>query len=59
VADIADTRGLTLLDEVEDVLPGGSASLTLELEAGTYLIICNLPGHYSNGMVAVFEVGEG
>ncbi len=58
VADTADTRGLTLLDEVEDVLPGGRASLTIELAAGTYLIICNLPGHYANGMVTLLEVGE-
>lgn len=56
---VADVTGLTLIDEVEDVVPGGSASLTLDLEAGTYLIICNLPEHYGNGMSAFLTVTDG
>jgi hypothetical protein len=30
--------------------------LTLRLRAGRYLLICNVPGHYQRGMVAVFRV---
>jgi uncharacterized cupredoxin-like copper-binding protein len=47
---VADTTGLDLIDEVEDVLPSTTARLTVELEPGTYLVICNLPGHYAKGM---------
>jgi uncharacterized cupredoxin-like copper-binding protein len=46
--------GLTKLDpEAEDIAPGTSKSATLKLSAGRYVIVCNLPGHYANGMHAV------
>lgn len=48
---VADTAGLTLVDEVEDIIPGGNVTLNLDLEPGDYVIICNLPGHYELGMV--------
>jgi uncharacterized cupredoxin-like copper-binding protein len=54
--NVADTEGLTLLDEVEDVTPGGSAELTVNLDAGAYAVICNLPGHYAQGMFATLDV---
>ena len=47
---------LELIDEVEDIAPGTSAPLSLDLEPGTYAVICNLPGHYANGMHATFTV---
>lgn len=53
---VADTTGLTLVSEIEDVLPGGRATLTTDLAPGTYLVICNLPGHYEQGMWAYLEV---
>jgi uncharacterized cupredoxin-like copper-binding protein len=54
--DVAITDGLTLIDEVEDVVPGSTAELTLELEPGTYAIVCNLAGHYAKGMHATLTV---
>jgi uncharacterized cupredoxin-like copper-binding protein len=30
--------------------------LALDLEAGPYVLICNVPGHYESGMHAAFEV---
>ena len=36
--------------EVEDVAPRTTKSATLTLNPGRYLIICNLPLHYGQGM---------
>lgn len=55
-SNVAVTEGLDLVDEVEDVVPGATASLTVELDPGTYLVICNLPGHYEAGMAALLTV---
>ena len=55
---VADTTGLTLIDEVEDLTPGARATLSMNLEPGTYLVLCNLPGHYGNGMWAYLAVVE-
>jgi uncharacterized cupredoxin-like copper-binding protein len=53
---VADTTGLHLVDEIENIVPGGRASLVVDLAPGTYLVICNLPGHYGNGMWAYLTV---
>lgn len=53
---VADTTGLTLLDEIEDIVPGGRARLAVDVRPGTYLVVCNLPGHYQLGMWAVLTV---
>lgn len=47
---VADTTGLELVDEVENVLSGSTTRLTVRLEPGTYLVVCNLPDHYQQGM---------
>ncbi len=49
-----EAAGLTLVDEVEDIATGGSPSLTVTLPAGHYVLICNLPAHYTSGMRAEF-----
>jgi uncharacterized cupredoxin-like copper-binding protein len=53
---VADTSGMTLIDEVEDITPGANPTLGLDLAPGDYVIICNLPGHYQMGMVATLTV---
>jgi uncharacterized cupredoxin-like copper-binding protein len=53
---VADTTGLTLIDEIEDIIPGASATLTIDLTPGTYLVVCNLPAHYELGMWAYITV---
>lgn len=53
---VADTTGLELVDEVEDILVASSASLVVDLAPGTYLLVCNLPDHYGNGMYAFLTV---
>lgn len=54
--DVADTTGLTLIDEIEDVTPGSEAELPISLDPGTYAIICNLPEHYAEGMYSTLTV---
>ncbi len=58
VGDAVDETApdLTLVDEVEDIAPGGTATLTVDLEPGNYVLICNISGHYSRGMHAAFAV---
>lgn len=50
------TELLTVIDEVEDIAPGTSARLSINLDPGTYAVLCNLPGHYAAGMHATFTV---
>ncbi len=49
-------EGVELVDEVEDIAPGASATLTVELEPGNYVLLCNIPGHFAEGMHATFTV---
>jgi uncharacterized cupredoxin-like copper-binding protein len=42
--------------EVGDLAAGASQDLTLNLPAGHYSLICNLPGHYAGGMHADLTV---
>ena len=54
--DEVDETAFTPVDEVEDITSGSSAELTVDLEPGHYVILCNLTGHYSKGMHADFTV---
>ncbi len=47
---LVEEDGITVVDEAEDIAPSTTASLPIDLEAGSYVIICNLPGHYEQGM---------
>jgi uncharacterized cupredoxin-like copper-binding protein len=47
---------LDLVDEVEDIAPGVGTSLTVDLEPGSYVVICNVEGHYTAGMHAALTV---
>ncbi len=58
-------KGLTFVDEVEDVDPGGgTAKLTVDLKPGEYLLVCNkppvprenLPAHWAEKMYTPFTV---
>lgn len=42
--------------EVEDIQPGKSDIGTMRLSPGKYVLICNLPGHYQQGMHTEFIV---
>jgi uncharacterized cupredoxin-like copper-binding protein len=49
-------EGLSVVDEIEDIPVASTQALTVNLSAGHYVLICNLPGHYAGGMRADFQV---
>jgi len=42
--------------EAPDIAAGKTKTVTLNLTAGRYLLLCNLPGHFAGGMYAEFSV---
>ena len=44
------------LGEVSDLRPNATGFLDVDLAPGSYLLICNVPGHYAAGMVADLTV---
>jgi uncharacterized cupredoxin-like copper-binding protein len=57
-------EGLELADEIEDIAVGDTQSLTVTLDAGSYVLICNIVEdegdetivHYQQGMRTAFTV---
>lgn len=49
-------EGIELVDEIEDIEGGSTQSLSVNLDGASYVLICNLPGHYQAGMHASFTV---
>ena len=45
-----------VLGETGDLRPSASYAFDIDLKPGSYLLICNVPGHYAAGMVAVLTV---
>jgi uncharacterized cupredoxin-like copper-binding protein len=54
-ATVIENR-ITRLGEISDLKPGASGTLVLKLKPGSYLLICNQPGHYKAGMQAHLSV---
>lgn len=46
------------LGEISDLKPGKTGKLTLDLKPGTYVLLCNEPAHYKDGMVATLTVAR-
>lgn len=55
-AEVSEHGAGKLQDEVENIGPGKTVSLTTRLKPGRYVLICNLTGHYGRGMHAAFRV---
>ena len=60
-----DGAGMSIIGEIEDIEIGATEDVALELDAGKYLLICNilqtepdgtLESHYALGMSTAFEV---
>ena len=57
-------EGLELIDEIEDIAVGDTPTLTVSLDAGSYVFICNIVeeeggetiAHYQQGMRVAFTV---
>ena len=46
------------LGEVAELEPGKKGALTLSLKPGSYILYCNVPGHYALGMWALLTVTQ-
>ena len=61
-----DGDGMEVIDEIEDLAVGSTETLALDLEAGSYVLICNIAeedageteAHYAMGMRTAFTVGD-
>jgi uncharacterized cupredoxin-like copper-binding protein len=55
-SDVVQTsaEGIEIVDEIEEIAPGTDAQLSVDLDAGSYAIICNVAGHYDSGMFTSF-----
>jgi uncharacterized cupredoxin-like copper-binding protein len=42
--------------EVSETAAGATKSTTLKLKAGSYVFVCNIPGHYADGMRGTLTV---
>lgn len=52
---VENVPGLEEVGEV-DAEPGHT-DVTMDLSPGRYMLICNVPGHFQNGMWSLLEVG--
>lgn len=46
------------LGEVSELDPGKTGSLTVDLKPGTYIVYCNIPGHFVDGMWTTLTVTQ-
>lgn len=51
-----DESTLTPVDEIEDIEAGATPTLSVDLAAGHYVLLCNIETHYEQGMRADFDV---
>lgn len=59
-----DAPGTDVLDEIEDIAPGQSRDITIQLDDDSYVLICNMvhreggtvSAHYALGMRTSFQV---
>jgi plastocyanin len=59
-----EREGMTVIDEIEDLEVGATESVTVTLDPGAYVLICNIydedeqEAHYQMGMYTGFTVTE-
>lgn len=47
----------TSVGEIAEIGSGAKGAHTFDLKAGTYVFVCNIPGHYGDGMRGRLTVG--
>ena len=54
---VEDGPGINLISDADNIDPGGTQSRTVDLtQPGTYLFVCNIPGHFKAGMYSAITV---
>jgi uncharacterized cupredoxin-like copper-binding protein len=53
---IEDGAGVALLSDGENIDPGGTQTRTVDLAPGKYLFVCNIAGHFRQGMFTAVTV---
>lgn len=51
-------KQVKVLGETEELPPNAEKTVALDLKPGSYLLICNVPGHYASGMWAPLTVTQ-
>lgn len=51
-----EAGGIEVIDEIGEYAKETTETLTVDLTAGKYQLVCNLPGHYEAGMHTAFTV---
>lgn len=54
--EAVDEEAAGSLGEVSELDPGKGGALRLTLDPGTYILYCNVPGHYAAGMWTLLTV---
>lgn len=54
--NVAVTSALELVDEVEDLVPGMTLTLDVDLDPGDYVIMSNYPGEFARGLAVQLTV---
>ena len=53
---IEDGAGVTLVSDGDNIDPSGTQTRTVDLTPGPYLFVCNIAGHFKQGMFTVVTV---
>lgn len=54
---VEDGPGITLVSDADNIDPGRTQTRTVDLsQPGTYLFVCNIPGHFKAGMYSTVTV---
>jgi uncharacterized cupredoxin-like copper-binding protein len=62
-----EAAGIEAIDEIDEIVPGATEQLVVDLDVGKYVLICNIidesgaepVSHYQEGMVTAFTVVAG
>lgn len=50
-----DEDGIEALGEVSELEPGHTGELTLHLQPGLYMLMCNIEGHFKEKMYTIVQ----